>query len=93
MRFNRVGDRHEENELRAMADLVRDADQDPGLIESSALELIRRPGKGDTQYRATSGSPRKSASTEYIKGCIRRTRLNSLLWYLTGKPARSAHCL
>lgn len=44
-----------ENEIRAIADLVRGADQDPGLIESSALDLIQRLGEGRTTSRVGMG--------------------------------------
>lgn len=51
-----------ENEIRVMAELVRGMDQNPGLIESSALELIRRLGKEGSPTSET--GPRTEPSNE-----------------------------
>ncbi|KAG1942033.1 small integral membrane protein [Pimephales promelas] len=49
--ISRVGESEGANELWAIADLVRDVDQNPGLIESSASDFIQRLGKGGTLDR------------------------------------------
>lgn len=50
--IRRGEDTEGENAIRAIADLVRGADQDPGLIKSSALDLIQRLGEDRTTSRA-----------------------------------------
>lgn len=55
------------NEMRAIADLVRDVDRDPGLIESSALDIIQRLGGDRTPSRANDRKERRE-----LKGWERR---------------------
>lgn len=48
------------NEIRATVDFVRSVDQNPELIESSALDLIQRLGKGDRLNRKSADRERVS---------------------------------
>lgn len=66
--LERGGGSEGENEIRALAQSVRDVDQNPGLIESSALDLIRRLGKVGAPGRDRVGQERSRA----MKGWERR---------------------
>lgn len=53
--LERGTDTEGKNEIRAIVDLVRDMDQDPGLIEFSALDIIKGLGKDGPPNRARDG--------------------------------------